>query len=147
MTSVNFSQTSFEEIIELRARILRPERPIKTALFEEDHEFSTKHLAGCYGKKVVSCVSLVRSPWENEPAWRLRGMATDKKYQRQGIGTSLLKMLENLALESPGPNLAWCTSRVKVIPFYEKQGWQIVSDLFQIAGVGPHKTMIKRLSE
>ena len=147
MTSVKFLQTSFEEIIELRARILRPGRPIKTAFFEEDHKSSTKHLAGCYGKKVVSCVSLVRSPWEEEPAWRLRGMATDEKYQRQGIGTGLLKMLENLALENPGPNLVWCTSRVKVISFYENQGWQVASDLFQIAGVGPHKAMIKRLTK
>jgi GNAT superfamily N-acetyltransferase len=74
-------------------------------------------------------------------------MATDKKYQRQGIGTGLLKMLENLALESPGPNLVWCTSRVKVISFYENQGWQVASELFQIAGVGPHKAMIKRLTK
>ncbi len=144
--SVDFLQTSFEEIIQLRARILRPGRPIETAFFEEDHQPSTSHLAACCGEKVVGCVSLVRSPWEEEPAWRLRGMATDEEYQRQGIGTGLLQNLEELALNSPGPDLVWCTSRVEVIPFYEKQGWQVASELFQVAGVGPHRMMIKRLT-
>ena len=144
--SVDFLQTSFEEIIELRARVLRPGRPIETAFFKEDHQPSTIHLAACCEGRVVSCVSLVRSPWEEEPAWRLRGMATDEKYQRQGIGTGLLQKLEELALNSPGPDLVWCTSRVEVIPFYEKQGWQVASDLFQVVGVGPHKMMIKQLT-
>ena len=143
--SVDFLQTSFEEIIELRARVLRPGRPIETAFFEEDHQPSTSHLAACCEGRVASCVSLVRSPWEDEPAWRLRGMATDEKYQRQGIGTGLLQKLEELALNSPGPDLVWCTSRVEVIPFYEKQGWQVASDLFQVTGVGPHRMMTKHL--
>jgi GNAT superfamily N-acetyltransferase len=145
MMSAEIRQTPFETIIDLRARVLRPGLPIETAYFEEDHEPSTHHLAAYCDEKVVSCVSLVISPSGDEPAWRLRGMATDEGYQRRGIGTRLLQKLEQLALESPGPNLVWCTSRIAVIPFYKKQGWQVASDSFEIPGVGPHKKMLKRL--
>ena len=68
-----------------------------------------------------------------------------KSISARASAPDCLQKLEELAQNSPGPDLVWCTSRVEVIPFYEKQGWQVASDLFQVVGVGPHKMMIKHL--
>jgi hypothetical protein len=43
--------------------------------------------------------------------------------------------------------LLWCNAR-RTIPaagFYQKQGWTIVSDIFEIPTAGPHVKMSKRL--
>ncbi len=42
--------------------------------------------------------------------------------------------------------LVWCNARVVAVPFYAKQGWEIVSEVFDIPTVGPHRAMLRRCS-
>ena len=41
--------------------------------------------------------------------------------------------------------LFWCNARVPALAFYQRQGWQIMSEQFDIPTAGPHRKMTKRL--
>ena len=62
----------------------------------------------------------------------------------QGAGRALLAALEERARAS-GPRLMWCNARVPAAPFYERLGWSIVSERFEIPTAGPHVKMNKRV--
>lgn len=128
-----------DEILPLRHAVLRPGRPFDTAHFEGDDEPDTRHLAAVLvdGGDVVGCLSLLRRPWQDEPAWQLRGMATRADLARRGIGAALLRHAE----DSIRPSLVWCYARLVAVPFYQHGGWTIVSPLFDIPGIGPHHAM------
>src|SRR2546421_12182576 len=66
-----------EEIIPLRHRILRAGLPIEEAHFPGDRDPATCHVAAFDGSEAVGCATFVLNQWNGEPAWQLRGMATD----------------------------------------------------------------------
>jgi hypothetical protein len=56
----------------------------------------------------------------------------------------MLAALEREALAS-GPRLMWCNGRQPAAPFYERLGWTIASEAFEIPTAGPHFRITKRL--
>ena len=82
--------------------------------------------------------------YKEEPAWQLRGMCTDNLYQGRGFGGQLLVCAEAAILKNSDTRLFWCNARVPAIPFYQKHGWQVDSDVFDIPTAGPHRKMVKR---
>ena len=143
-------RTYAELIISLRHKVLRPGLPIETADFEGDGDQDTRHFAVFepYGLDPLSCASFYLNSFENEKAWQLRGMATEKFCRGKGLGRLLLESSEKMlrAEFEFGVQLLWCNARIEAVPFYEKMGWQCVSDIFEIEGVGPHRKMVKRLA-
>src|SRR5690349_19238332 len=127
-----------EEILALRHRILRAGLPIEAAHFDGDHEATTRHAAVFDGDRVVGCASMMLNQWQGEPAWQLRGMATEEAWQNKGLGRALLDYVTELAMEASATRLLWCNARVPALAFYERQGWQIFSDEFDIPTAGPH---------
>jgi GNAT superfamily N-acetyltransferase len=82
---------------------------------------------------------------EDEPhAWRLRGMATLPEVRGQGYGGALLERCLRHALDRGG-DLAWCTARVPAAGFYRRYGFVSVGDVFDVAPIGPHILMVRRL--
>jgi GNAT superfamily N-acetyltransferase len=75
---------------------------------------------------------------------QLRGMAVDATAQRSGIGSALLEFAEAHLRAVGGTDYRWCNARVRAIPFYERHGWRVVSEEFEIPEVGPHQRMVKR---
>jgi GNAT superfamily N-acetyltransferase len=135
-----------DEILDLRHRILRAGLPLETARFEGDQEAETRHLAAVDGGgRIIGCLSLLLRPWQDQPAWQLRGMAVDSHVQRRGVGRSLLAAAEQEVLGDGRLRLLWCNARQSAIGFYEKGGWQIASEPFVIDVAGVHRRMIKRL--
>jgi GNAT superfamily N-acetyltransferase len=89
---------------------------------------------------------MMLNAWEGEPAWQLRGMATDASLQSLGVGKAVLDYLTELALARPRRvRLFWCNARVPALRFYTRQGWQVMSDQFEIPTAGPHRKLMKRL--
>jgi GNAT superfamily N-acetyltransferase len=131
-------------ILSLRHRVLRAGLPPESAIFEGDSAESTAHLAVLLGTMVIGCASLHLNTWEKHPAFQLRGMAVEPDFQGAGIGSLLLKEIDRVAA-SAFVNQLWCNARTPAIAFYEKHGWQVVSEVFQIPTAGPHVRMIKRL--
>ena len=139
-------RAALAEIIDLRHRELRAGLPPKTARFEGDDDPRTLHCGAFLvpGGEAVGCVTLAPRAWEGAAAWQLRGMATRADLVRRGIGTRLLRFAVESLCEERGPVLVWCNARLAAVPFYAAQGWDVVSDVFDIPTVGPHRTMVRR---
>jgi hypothetical protein len=93
---------------------------------------------------VVCCASFIQKPLESLPAWQLRGMATNTEHQGKGFGRILLTGAEKILIDLSPIRLLWCNARVKAVPFYQKLGWEIISDVFEKTA-GPHRQMKKKL--
>jgi GNAT superfamily N-acetyltransferase len=139
------------EIIHLRHRVLRPGRSRATAHFEGDDDPTTLHFAVFDdegGGSPICCVSLMRADLDGNPAWQLRGMATDPRHQGRGGGKKLLRFVEGALAELPeAPRILWCNARMAASGFYASQGWEFISPEFDVPDVGPHRKMRKRLPE
>ncbi len=133
-----------EEVIDLRHKVLRQGLPPETAIFPGDEDPTAQHFVVEANSKVIGCVTLHLNHWQTEPAWQLRGMAVAHTHQRQGVGSLLLRAVDEAVSQST-PTLLWCNARTPAAPFYEKHGWTIESEVFEIPTAGPHVKMIKRL--
>ena len=139
-------RVALEEIVDLRHVMLRQGLPREAAIFPGD-EVPTNYHIGAFvdGAKNVGCATFHFSEWQSEPAWRLRGMATLSGFQKYGVGRSMLEFAEEMiGAESP-VRLLWCDARTPAVPFYERQGWRVVSEEFFIPTAGPHFKMVKRI--
>ena len=137
-------RATVEEIVPLRHRILRAGLPIEEALFTGDKDATTRHAAAFFGAEAVGCATFVLNSWEGEPAWQLRGMATDADCQGQGVGEAVLRLAIGLAFDSAPVRLLWCNARIGALRFYRRQGWEIRSEEFDIPTAGLHRKMTKR---
>ena len=71
-------------------------------------------------------------------------MAVAEGLRAQGVGKALIEFLEADLRESKVRQL-WCNVRVPAAKFYEKMGWEIVSEVFEIPTAGPHVRMTRYL--
>lgn len=148
MTEVK--EVSIDDILSLRHRVLRPGRPVFTAHFDGDDEADTIHLALYWHDDLASCLTLMKRPVpdsddsDNHFSYQLRGMATAVEHRGMGCGTELLEKTEEY-LKEKGVSVVWCNARIKAVPFYKKSGFKVISDEFQIEGIGPHYRMRKEI--
>jgi GNAT superfamily N-acetyltransferase len=136
---------TLDEIISLRHAVLRDGLPIEAAYFAEDRDPTTRHIGAFSNDRNIGCATFLISTYESQPAWRLRGMATAPDFRRAGLGRAMLALAEQtLRAESDIP-LLWCDARTPAVPFYQKQGWTIVSEEYVVPTAGPHYRMTRRL--
>jgi GNAT superfamily N-acetyltransferase len=142
-------RVSVDVILDLRHRLLRAGLPADAARFPGDDEAATWHF-GLFcpwppneNAPLISCASFMLSSYKDEPAWQLRGMATDNSHQGRGFGAKLLACAEKAIRRHSNVRLFWCNARVPAVPFYERQGWIADSEVFEIPTAGPHRRMFK----
>ena len=133
-----------ETVIDLRHRVLRAGLPRQAAEFDGDHDPTSVHAAAFDRGAVVGCATLHRIPFQSRPAYQLRGMAVDPAYQRQGVGRRMLAEMDR-AVQEAGVTLLWANCRKPAVPFYQRLGWDIVSEEFEIETAGPHYRMVKNM--
>jgi AraC-like DNA-binding protein/predicted GNAT family N-acyltransferase len=126
----------------LRAVVLRPGRPADTAVFTGDDDPETIHLGAFTDDgRCVGVTSLLR-----RDGLQLRGMAVAPEAQGQGVGAALLHEAHRVAADE-GYDSLWCNARQSAAGFYERHGWTVESDEFDVPGVGPHFKMRYRVPE
>jgi predicted GNAT family N-acyltransferase len=126
----------------LRHEILRPGLERKTCFFEGDHLKSTIHFGLFKDDHLLSVVTYVKnkhSLFDDPSQYQLRGMATASLHQGKGLGSHLLK--ESLGHFQKNSPKIWCNARLVAVKFYQRHGFQINSQQFEIPGVGPHFVM------
>ena len=72
-------------------------------------------------------------------------LAVLQAHRKQGYGNKMLHHLELIAQEN-GLTEVFLNAQVTAIPFYEKRGYTIISDVFDDAGIS-HQTMRKRYNQ
>lgn len=135
------------EVVELRHAVLRTGYSRESAIFPGDEDADSLHVAATDGAgRIVGCATIHTSSWDDAPAWRLRGMATAPEFRGVGIGTRMLQLIERHVYERNVRTL-WCNARLPAVGFYERNGWTVMSEVFDIPTAGPHVKMLKKLIE
>ncbi|NHZ86092.1 MAG: GNAT family N-acetyltransferase [Planctomycetia bacterium] len=133
------STIDFEKYYELRWRILRKpwNQPKGSEVNKRDAD--AFHIMAEMNDKVigVGCVHELE-----EGIGRIRFMAVDDEFQKQGIGQAIVKLLEK---DAKSKN--WTTIRLWAreiaIDFYYNLGYKIITDGELLFGVIKHKIMEK----
>lgn len=133
------------EVVPLRARVLRAGLPESEARLDGDDRPGTVAFAAVTaGTEVpVGTGTLMDQPcpWRpGVPAARLRAMATDEVVRGQGIGALVLAAAVDAARGS-GADVLWCLARTGARSFYDRAGFTVDGDEFDVPGIGPHLRM------
>jgi ribosomal protein S18 acetylase RimI-like enzyme len=73
-------------------------------------------------------------------SWRVRGMATAPHARGKGAGAAVLDALVGHAI-AQGATRVWCNARTPARSLYEREGFRVVSEEFEIPEIGPHLAM------
>lgn len=143
--SILVSRVLPEAVLDLRHRVLRQGQPFESAIFEGDDEPTAIHLGAFERGTLVGCVSLIQREWKGEPAWQMRGMAVDESMRKSGVGAMLLAEVDLIVAASEFSRQIWCNARLVAKGFYERHGWKVESEQFEIPTAGPHHVMSRRV--
>ncbi|MGM7684860.1 GNAT family N-acetyltransferase [Cytobacillus sp. Hm23] len=138
-------QVNPEDTYEIRNEVLRPHQTIGACKYEHDHHHQSFHLGAFVNNRIVSVASFYNECHpliDGHIQYRLRGMATLKKYRKKSAGSSLINYAEALMNEK-NVDSWWCNARVSVCDYYEKLGLLPQGDIFEIYPIGAHKLMYK----
>ena len=109
------------ETLDLRHRILSPNKSVNLIILAEDD--AGQHFGLFQSEKIVSVISLFV---ENDNA-QFRKFATETTEQHKGYGSILLNYVIEESVKNNVTNL-WCNARLTALGFYEKFGFEVVSE-------------------
>lgn len=133
-----------EETYRLRQLVLRPMLTVDQVGAAHDTAEGSFHV-GAINKdgQAIAIMTVMRDcvPNTDRVVWRIRGMASDPDARGTGCGGAALEFGMAHAWEQHRETI-WCNARKVAYGFYERYGFELVSDEFDIPGIGPHKVMI-----
>lgn len=144
---VKIKQLSFEETYPIRQIVLRPNRPLETCFFEGDELETTLHFGGFVNNELVGIISLFKNnhlSFQEENQYQIRGMAVLEGFRKYGLGKKIVEYSEDY-LKQKNISLIWFNARESAVGFYQKSGYQVLGDSFDIPDVGIHYVMYKTL--
>jgi predicted GNAT family N-acyltransferase len=140
---VRFEERSAMDLRPLRFLVLWPHKgSVEECLLEADFLPTTRHFAAVNDhQEVVACCTVMSDSrdidGENYPL-RLRAMASHPMVRGLGMAKGLLAFA---AIQMGSQNM-WCDARELAVPFYQKCGWQVKSDPYEIPIIGTHFLMV-----
>lgn len=146
--TLDIRRITAEETRPIRSEVLKPGLPESAVHLPGDEEPTTIHLGAFEGEALVGIATLFPDPCPAEGGpndWRLRGMATLERVRNGGIGGELLEAgVEWVRRE--GATTLWCNGRIRARAFYERHGFTVTGDEFDLPHSGPHFVFIRRLA-
>ncbi len=143
MIDIDFGSTRYDELVELRYKILLEPLGLKFLDMHRDKEAGYLHI-GCIENLDDRLVGgLILAPVDNEEI-RMMQVAVDTKYQHEGIGREMVKYAEKRAKEA-GFSKIVMHAMLSVVNFYERMGYKQEGDIFEEKGITFAK-MVKKLS-
>ena len=144
---IEINKVDAESIRPLRHSELRKGQDFSTTSYLKDYEEGTFHMACIVDEGIVSCATFYAQTSmkvKSDNAYRLRGMATDSNFQRQGFARNLI--IESFKeLKKRDCDMVWCNARLVAVNFYKSVGFKIIGELFDIEAIGPHYYMYKEI--
>ena len=67
-------------------------------------------------------------------------MGTHPDYRKKGLGKLLIDFAKE-QLKQNGVDLIWCDARIVATGFYQKQGFKIIGEQYEVPVIGPHYLM------
>ena len=136
-----------KQTTEIRHKVLRIGQPIETCYYPNDIAPGAFHLGVFVNDELVAIGSFYA---ENQPdlnystQCRFRGIATLPEHRNQGYAYALIEFAIN-KIKPLGVKAIWCNARTSALGLYKKLGMKVVSDEFEIEGIGPHLVMAKEI--
>jgi predicted GNAT family N-acyltransferase len=112
----------------LRHRVMSPNRPFDSIKLPKDDE--GLHFGLFQDDKLISVISLFI---KNETA-QFRKFSTEISEQGKGYGSILLKHIIEESIKQKVKNL-WCNARLSALGFYQKFGFEAVSETWMDNGI------------
>ncbi len=142
MIDVDFGSSRYDELVELRYKVLLEPLGLKFLDSFRDKEATYLHI-GCIESLDDRLVGgLILAP-VNDKEIRLMQVAVDPVYQGEGIGRQLVAYAEKRAKEA-GFSKIVMHAMLSVVNFYEKLGYKQDGDLFEEQSLTFAK-MVKKL--
>ena len=139
------TEATVDEILPVRARVLRVGTPSTDPRLAEDDLPGAFHLAGRRGGELVACVSFCPQDSPLRPGrvgWRFRAMAVDTVLQGTGLGRVILTDGIERA-RAAGAEVIWANARDSAIGFYESMGMVVEGDgWIDAATAMPHHVVL-----
>jgi ribosomal protein S18 acetylase RimI-like enzyme len=136
MTRLVVRPVALEQTRALRQAVLRPHQRAEELAA---HEPAGAIAIGAFDGDALVAVGLV-GPEGGPGAWRVRGMATAPRARGLGAGTAILDALVSHAL-AHGATRIWCNARTPARSLYERAGFEVTSEEFDLPEIGPHVVM------
>ena len=141
--ALTFREAGIDEILPLRHDVIIVNTNRTEDRFDGDEASTTHHFAVLEDGEIIACASFMLNEFEGRSAWQLRGMAVAPRWRNRGVGRRLVE-LAAAALSARGEaDGMWCNARTPAAAFYEKLGWRVVGEAFDVEGVGPHVRMVR----
>jgi predicted GNAT family N-acyltransferase len=131
----------------LRHNVLRPNQPVDFCMYPGDEDEDTFHLGFFLEDDLIGVGSVFNEPrpgTSDSYSWRLRGLAITPGQRSEGHGGCLLRhCLRGVAQR--GGRLVWCNIPSPALDFFLRHGFNVLGPEFDVATVGPHFMMRKRI--
>ncbi len=133
MIDIEFGSSRYDELVELRYKILLEPLGLKFLDMHRNKETGYLHI-GCIESLDDKLVGgLILAPLDNENI-RLMQVAVDTRYQGEGIGRDLVKYAEKRAKDAGFKRIVM-HAMLSVVNFYEKIGYTQEGDIFEEKGI------------
>jgi GNAT superfamily N-acetyltransferase len=136
MTELKARPVPLEATRRLRQTVLRPNQSLDELT---SHEPPGAFAVGAFdGDELIAVGFIGRDGGAG--SWRVRGMATEPGRRSRGAGSVVLDALIAHAAAN-GATRVWCNARTPARAFYERAGFRVASEVFEIGDIGPHYMM------
>jgi predicted GNAT family N-acyltransferase len=127
-------QGSGAALEEIRRRVFIEEQAVPESLEWDGLDEGAIHVLACDSNgHSIGCGRLL-------PEGRIGRMAVLPEWRGKGVGSAMLQALLEIAREQDMAEVS-LSAQVTAIPFYEKAGFTVCSEIYQDAGI-PHRDMI-----
>ncbi len=131
----------------IRNEVLRQGKPIESCYFDGDDLETTIHFGFFEDKNCVAIVSVFQNKNDNfdeDLQFQIRGMAVLESYKNKGLGRKLICHCEQY-LEKEKCFTIWLNARESAVSFYSKMEFTKLENAFEIATIGLHFCMFKKI--
>jgi predicted GNAT family N-acyltransferase len=136
----SIDDAEFQELIDLRYRLLRKPLGLKFEAEELANETNDIHIAGYSKSKLLAC--LVMTPISKSIV-KMRQVCVSKEHWNRGIGAKLVQFAEDICRDLNVASIV-LNARETALNLYLKGGYKIKGEMFIELGI-PHYKMTKQL--
>lgn len=143
----NYKAIPSKQAVPLRGKILRPKQPIENSVYPLDGDDNAIHLGAVKNGELVGVASLFKEDATRADltdAWRLRGMVTIEAVRGEGHGKQLVEMFMDYVAHQGGGHI-WFNARPAAQGFYEKLGFHVEGDPYEMGADGTRVFMWKTI--
>ncbi len=143
---IEIKELTVEETRPLRHQILRPHQTLADCVYPGDEDPESYHYGAHSNGELITIASVFKqledrfNEFPQTVQFRLRGMGTIATERGKGHGKAVLEAcLEHCWKQ--GGEIFWCNARTSAAGYYEKMGFDMLPQEFEIEGIGPHRVM------